>query len=604
MLRALRRSIPLTTAIAALYWLLGQGGGLLLSGYKVATLVAFLPAGLALACAILFGMRSLAGILLGQYLLGLGHGLPLALNAGLGVFAVLMALTGGALFHRLGLQVSLARSRDLTGLLGIIFFLVQPVHALFGCILLWHGGLLSPGQFAGQWLLWWSGSAMAQLLLTPVILSFYTGLTGNLSVLPARSVGLGLAGLSLSALAGWLSFFGPFEISTIVLVAISWPVLLCIAITRPLFWASAANLVFLAFALSGLSTGRGPVDLGGQAGLLNLNAFILVFTLPVLYISSLFSERLASAHDLRLAASVFNHIQEGILITSDRLEILDANPSWLSVTGYRKSALRGQSMGVLLAGDGDGQTLDMIRQHLQQHDEWRGEVQARRQNGSAFPAALAIAAVRDEQHQLEHYVLMLMDISNQKAEESRLRKVALHDPLTGLPNRDLLMERLDRAMRQARRDKSHLAVCFMDLDGFKNLNDNHGHATGDAYLVAVARAIESGLREVDTVARVGGDEFVLLLTDLEVRTQVEPALKRIMEAVRRTAPEGFAQILSASIGVSLFPDDFDNAAALVSGADRAMYRAKESGRNRWVHFEPDMEGKVVSINRDLFRDVG
>lgn len=251
----------------------------------------------------------------------------------------------------------------------------------------------------------------------------------------------------------------------------------------------------------------------------------------------------------------------------------------------------GQTPRLLESDRYDDEFYQTVWQALREHDYWHGELWCRRKNGSQFAALLTISAVPDMRGHIEHYAAMFSDITALKENQQQLERVAHYDLLTGLPNRLLLGDRLKQAIRQTRRRGMHLAVVFIDLDGFKKVNDQHGHAVGDKLLSVLSRRMTQVLREDDTLARLGGDEFVAILVDLPDISISVPILDRLIEVAAQPVPIGDALCeVSASIGVSYYPQGEDiDADQLLRQADQAMYRAKQAGKNRYHVFDTEKD---------------
>ena len=308
------------------------------------------------------------------------------------------------------------------------------------------------------------------------------------------------------------------------------------------------------------------------------------------YIHDVTSRR-RSAEELRLAAKVFEHAGEGILITDAQGHIVNVNRAFSVITGYAREEVMGQTPRLLESDRYDDEFYQTVWQALREHDYWHGELWCRRKNGSQFAALLTISAVPDMRGNIEHYAAMFSDITALKENQQQLERVAHYDLLTGLPNRLLLGDRLKQAIRQTRRRGMHLAVVFIDLDGFKKVNDQHGHGVGDKLLSVLSRRMTQVLREGDTLARLGGDEFVAILVDLPDISVSVPILDRLIEVAAQPVPIGDALCeVSASIGVSYYPQGEDiDADQLLRQADQAMYRAKQAGKNRYHVFDTEKD---------------
>ena len=221
-------------------------------------------------------------------------------------------------------------------------------------------------------------------------------------------------------------------------------------------------------------------------------------------------------------------------------------------------------------------------QAIDTQGHWQGQIWDRRRDGTLFAAYLTITRVADRAGDVSHYIALFTDITDQRLQQEEIERAAHIDPLTQLPNRRLLADRLQQALARARRAGGGLAVCALDLDGFKAVNDERGHEAGDAVLVEVAQRLKRVVRANDTVARLGGDEFLLLLADLDSPGQAEEIVERALQAVRQPVAleQGSAQV-SASIGLALFPEHGRDAEALMRAGDSAMYVAKRRGRDQF-----------------------
>ncbi len=316
-------------------------------------------------------------------------------------------------------------------------------------------------------------------------------------------------------------------------------------------------------------------------------------------IKSDISAQKALQEDLRLAASVFESSTEGIIITDAEQRILRVNRAFTQITGYSAEEAIGQTPRLLNSGSHDAEFYHNMWQALQEHGHWSGEITNRNRNGSSYPEWLNISTVRNADGELTHYIAIFSDISERKRAEQRIRHLAYYDPLTQLPNRTHLMERLRHDLAHAHRVGEHLALLFIDLDGFKTINDSLGHEQGDRLLVEVAGRLTSALREDDTVARLGGDEFVILLTGLSGKADTVAAhtisvCEKIRGLLRR--PIGLAgheALVTPSIGIALYPEDGSEVDELLKHADAAMYQAKEMGRDNYQFFAASMRSAAM-----------
>ncbi len=316
------------------------------------------------------------------------------------------------------------------------------------------------------------------------------------------------------------------------------------------------------------------------------------------------TQRKQDEDSLRLAASVFSTSQEGILISDTHNRIIDINPAFTELTGYTREEALGKNPSFLSAGRQDKRFYAEMWQSINATGEWQGELWNMRKSGEVYPEWLSIIAVRDEQGQLQRYVGAFSDISIIKQHEADLERIAHYDMLTSIPNRRLLGNQLEKAIAHSRRNGKNLAVCYLDLDGFKPINDEFGHEGGDRMLVEIARRLEAMSRGEDTVARLGGDEFVLLWSDIGSKGDCVKALERILNKVAEPMLlEGQLVSVSASIGVTLYPDDSVDADSLLRHADHAMYTAKQLGKNRYQIFDARLE-RQISAQVELMEKIG
>lgn len=348
-------------------------------------------------------------------------------------------------------------------------------------------------------------------------------------------------------------------------------------------------------AMQGLLEGRAPYDLDIQIRTADTGAIKDVHSSATFHkdkrmvfgILQDVTERKAADHQLKLAASVFTHASEGITITDATGTIIDVNAAFTRITGYSPAEAVGQNPRILKSGRHPPAFYQAMWHDLIHLGNWSGEIWNRRKSGAVYAEMLTISGVRDATGTLTHYVALFSDITLMKAHESELERLAHLDPLTQLPNRTLLAERLHNAMVASQQRTRALAVVFLDLDGFKGVNDTHGHDAGDELLIALTNRLKGTLREGDTLARMGGDEFVALLTDLAQPQDCEPVLMRMLQAVAEPVRLTQAVVqVSASIGVTHYPQDNADADTLLAHADQAMYTAKHGGRNRYAVFAP------------------
>lgn len=312
------------------------------------------------------------------------------------------------------------------------------------------------------------------------------------------------------------------------------------------------------------------------------------------------TERHATESRLRQAASVFDETREGLFILDGERRLMSANPAFALMTGIEAERCAGQELAFL--------GLDMLppAQHaalwatLEREQCWQGELRATRPGGELFPARLSLSAVRGGPGDGTQMVGILSDFTELRSAQDALRRLAHYDPLTGLPNRLLLLDRLEQALSRARRGNTRVAVMFLDLDHFKRINDTRGHATGDLVLREVATRLRAIVRADDTAARLGGDEFVVMIENFTESAGVIAVAEKLRAELHRPITAGGQSFeVGTSIGIAVFPDDGRDVEQLLQRADTAMYDAKSSGRNAYAFYDP---GMTVKVARYLARD--
>ncbi len=294
---------------------------------------------------------------------------------------------------------------------------------------------------------------------------------------------------------------------------------------------------------------------------------------------------------LAMAARVFHESHEGISISDVNGIIQSVNPAFCAITGYAESEVIGQSHRILQSGRQSAAFYADMWKTLIQQGTWQGEIWNRRKDGTEYAEMLTISALRDELGHVNQYVALFSDITEVKTYRDHLERQAHYDELTGLPNRVLLSDRLQLALAGARRNASLVAVVALDLDGFKSINDTYGHEAGDKVLVETGRRIQATLRSNDTVARVGGDEFVLILADVSSDADCIRTLERVLGHISKAISVGKGKYgaVTGSIGYTLFPDDDAQMDGLLRHADMAMYASKQGGKNRVTRFDVNLD---------------
>jgi len=294
---------------------------------------------------------------------------------------------------------------------------------------------------------------------------------------------------------------------------------------------------------------------------------------------------------LMLSDKVFSYTNQSILITDSKQRIVQVNQAFTELTGYRLDEVVGQSPGILESGRHDEQFFNDMEAELTKTGHWEGEIWDKRKDGTIYPKWLSITTVLDpdDNQKVTHYIAIFTDITERKKSEEEVRHIAFHDSLTQLPNRTLFYDRLERAIKDAQREKSKVALMFIDLDRFKIVNDTLGHHVGDLLLQEVAERLKDNIRSSDTVARLGGDEFVIILPDISRARDVSKVANKLLENLNQPIViEENELYTTPSIGISLYPTDGLTVEALMQSADTAMYHVKEDGKNNYQYFTKAM----------------
>ncbi|MGL5668823.1 MAG: diguanylate cyclase, partial [Shewanella sp.] len=289
---------------------------------------------------------------------------------------------------------------------------------------------------------------------------------------------------------------------------------------------------------------------------------------------------------LTLATNVFKHSLEGVVVTDRHGNITDVNGAFYEITGYSREELLGQNPRLFNSGRHEKAFFDTMWTHLLETGKWNGEIWNRRKDGTIFPQNITISTIYDDSGDVRYFVAVFADISAQKQNEAQLAHLAYFDPLTHLPNRMKLMMQLKQEVKHAKRLNAQLATVFIDVDLFKHINDSFGHSIGDEMLVELAKRLRCQLREQDVLSRIGGDEFVALISGIQDHEDAAAAINQLRQVFEQpfVVSTGDHLRLTASMGVSIYPSDGNKADTLLRNADAAMYRAKSEGRNNFAFY--------------------
>lgn len=310
---------------------------------------------------------------------------------------------------------------------------------------------------------------------------------------------------------------------------------------------------------------------------------------------------------LQLSASLFTHAREGIYITDAMGSIIDCNEAFLKISGYSRAELLGKNPRIFKSGVHDKAYYAQMWKSLIEKDSWSGEIWNKYKNRDKSPGLHSITAIRNQNNVVERYLVQVTDISDLKQQQQTLEKFAYNDTLTGLPNRLLLIDRLNQSLLKNQRDGNNLAIIFIDLDGFKAINDTYGHNVGDDFLVAIGQQMQAVIRESDTLARIGGDEFVVILNGLDALESYKKPVINLLKACNSSLDiNGVMLKVSASLGVRFYRGQYDKESldgdTLLRQADQAMYVAKQSGKNQYHLFDANSD-QVVSTRSEIIQAI-
>jgi len=296
---------------------------------------------------------------------------------------------------------------------------------------------------------------------------------------------------------------------------------------------------------------------------------------------------------LLLSAAVFQTASEGMMVTDANDTIKMINPAFSAITGYSEEDVLGKTPQILSSGHHDKSYYEKMFLALQRNGIWQGEIWNRRKNGEVYPEWLSITTIYDDEGNVKQRVSLFTDITSRKKSEERIHHQANYDSLTDLPNRNLFIDRLSQSINHAKRNNQRIAMLFLDLDNFKHINDTLGHAVGDELLQHVSQRLCSEFRTSDTIARLSGDEFVIIINDVTRTYEIELVIQRLLENLSEPYQlNNHTTYTSASVGATFYPDDGQTVESLLQNADAAMFQAKEKGRNTFCFFTPEMNTRA------------
>jgi diguanylate cyclase (GGDEF)-like protein/PAS domain S-box-containing protein len=345
-----------------------------------------------------------------------------------------------------------------------------------------------------------------------------------------------------------------------------------------IYWFGEATIHVLVFHSGSWLSNLLPLDTNEIWMRLFIVLTFIIFSLGYEF---LVQQQLKVTQHMVLAYRALNIMQEACVITNSKNEIVYVNPRYEEISGYTLADVQGKNPSILSSGEQDGAFYKKMWSTLQTKGYWEGELWNRSKEGRLYPQWIGISVVRDSLGEPEHYIGVFNDITSQKEAEDKIKYYAYHDPLTNLPNRRYFVEQVQHAIKVAKRAQQKIGLMFLDLDHFKQINDQHGHLVGDEFLRRVADMIKPLIREVDVLSRFGGDEFVVVLPNIRSEKELLSLGKRLISGLDKTKITiGSLDFkVQVSIGAAIYPDDSLSAEELIHCADVAMYQVKKTTRH-------------------------
>jgi diguanylate cyclase (GGDEF)-like protein/PAS domain S-box-containing protein len=536
------------------------------------------PSGIALAAMLLGGIQFLPSIFVAAYIAAIMVDAPIIFALGASVGNTLEPLVGYLLISRIGnVDLKLSRVKDLWVVILIGGAIPSIVSALLGPLTLMFSGLISPEVLPAIMWRWWRADVLGVAFFTPLILVFSKNKARHFQL--ARTWEMSALWLS-SFLVGQFIFFH-WRLPSISFeqpVGIAWvfPLLIWAGLRSGRRNSALIQLMFLSQALLSAYLKEGLyADEFARNGLANFWIFAVLMSITGMTLAILSSAQRKSNRQNELSAKVYAVSHDGIVIVDAENKIVDVNPAFTDLTGYSREDVIGMNPSLLSSGMQSREFYFDMWKTLIEFGHWEGEIWNRRKDGSAYLEKLFIHALRDSSGKVVNRIGIFADITLSKAEQENVAHQAQHDFLTNLPNRLLFRDRFTQQLAIARRHNSKFALIFMDLDGFKLVNDTLGHRVGDLLLIAVAERLTSLVREIDTVSRFGGDEFAILVTEVRCEQDVSSLADKINSSFAQSFKlDGHKIDISGSLGVAVYPDDGSDMDSLLNRADSEMYQAK------------------------------
>lgn len=591
----IKSNIAKFTIVALAYFITAKLGLMVPYKESVATLI-WLPTGIAVGAIMRWGNVSLPAIYIASVAVNISMGVPPLAALSIAISNTSAPFLTAYLLQKSQFNFSLVSQKDIGLMIGAAL-LSMLISATGGVLALYASDLVAAGNMISVWFIWWVGDSIGVLLALPLVLNL-------------RKQSVSVSAHQYYQLFGWFLFYVVCElVISAMVMSLNKQFMLSIFLILPvLIWASmnfgivGGSLVVI--TLSSIAVwitahGYGAFySINPGEGMFSLWTFMVTLVVMMLLISVLQSERnlaeKAMRSNDRKLQSVIDGALDGIVTIDESGALIEFNPAAERIFGYKKEDVLGKSLAEVMVPP------SLRKAHAEKHHQYvktgvkhifdrRVELTAMRSDGSEFPVELTLTALKDDSESL--VTGFLRDISQQKKAQQEIENFAYYDVLTGLPNRRLLTDRFQRAVLNCKRAKTYCALIFVDLDHFKTLNDTKGHDVGDQLLVEVASRIQHTLRAGDSVARLSGDEFILIIENLDgyqsvAYKQATEVVQKLLVELNRSYQLGMYEFsTTASLGVTLFNDDQFNIEDHLRHADTAMYQAKAAGRNTYRFYD-------------------
>jgi diguanylate cyclase (GGDEF)-like protein/PAS domain S-box-containing protein len=571
-----------SVALVALYVLFAKVGMTFGTVNSSATII-WPSSGLALAALLLGGLQFLPSIFIAAYIAAVMVDAPLIFALGSSLGNMLEPLAGYLLINRVGaVDLKLARIKDLWLVILLGGVIPSIVSALFGPLTLMLSGLISIEILPAITWRWWRADVLGVAFFTPLILVFAKNKARRFQV--ARTWEILALWISSFLIGQYIFFHWPIlGISLEQRAGLAWvfPFLIWAGLRSGRRNSALIQLMFMSQALMSAYFQQGEfADEFARNGLANFWIFAMLMSITGMTLAIMSSAQRRANTQNELSAKVFAVSSDGIVIVDADNKIIDVNPAFTRLTGYSKDEVVGKNPSLLSSGRQGREFYTDMWKSLLELGHWEGELWNRRKDGGAYLEKMSIHTLRDSKGRVVNRIGIFEDITLSKSAQENIAHQAQHDFLTNLPNRSLFRDRFNQQLAIARRHDGRFALLFMDLNGFKAVNDTLGHGVGDLLLIAVAERLTTLVREIDTVSRFGGDEFAILVTEVKHEDDVAILADKILAALSQSFLLDAHKIdISGSIGIAVYPNDGADMDALLNKADAEMYQSKVSSKD-------------------------